>query len=156
IYPGGVCAVNQNAWEAAFNGVYEDGDMMEVKEDKAEKVKRTFIKKVELLWKEEPPKGPTVRGSMTISPLMFFYFLPFFLVTLPVTIFIAVLPYLHIKLPPQVERLLPWKWAILAGLNAVLLLLMTLQVMLNFSLDTAVKEVIAAEEKLKEKVGSTK
>src|SRR5262249_13586908 len=117
-------------------------------------------KPIDLLWKEEPPRDAahTVRGSMTISPLLFFYFLPFFLVTLPVTILVAALPYLQIKLPPQVERLLPWKWAILAGLNALLLLFLTRQLMLNCSVETAVAERVKEEinEKFKDKVGSTK
>jgi hypothetical protein len=72
--------------------------------------------------------------------LLIFYLLPFFLVTLVVSIAVAVLPFLQLQLPPAVNNLLPWKWGILAVLNAVLLLFLVLQLLLNFGLETSVKE----------------
>ena len=66
--------------------------------------------------------------------------MPFFLITLIVTIAVAVLPYLHVQLPPAVTNLLPWKWGIIALLNAILLLFLGLQLLFNFGLESTVKE----------------
>ena len=51
---------------------------------------------------------------------------------------VAVLPFIKAPLPPQVQQLLPWRWAILAGLNALLLLFLGLQMVLSFGLESSV------------------
>ena len=62
------------------------------------------------------------------------------LLTLIVSIAVAVLPFVHVQLPPAVANLLPWKWCILALLNAILLLFLVFQLLLNFGIESSVKE----------------
>lgn len=120
IYPGGVPAVTQNAWGAAFNLTpYTDPDMKELFSLPAE-----------------------VEKNLTVSPLILFYLFPTFLVTLAFTLFVTLQPIANFKVPPQVQQLLPWKYAILAGLNALLLLFLVLQLLLNFSLESAYTDLV--------------
>lgn len=119
VAPGGVAVVPQSAWGAAFGSYTPDRDLKDkfpISEDATSKSK------------DANPPG--------VSLLLLFYLFPFFLITLLVTGFVAALPFLkNVKLPAQVEQLLPWKWAILAGLNLVLLLFLTLQLLFGFSLE---------------------
>lgn len=132
IYPGGVPAVTQNAWGAAFNLTpSSDPDMNAVFTLPADVEKNT-----------------------TISPLVLFYLFPTFLLALVVALFIVVEPFLHTQLPPQVQQLVPWKWAILAGLNALLLLFLTLQLLLNFSLESTYRDYVAKKYEAKLAAGA--
>jgi hypothetical protein len=62
---------------------------------------------------------------------------------------VVVLPYLSIQLPPQVQQFLPWKWAIVAGLNALLLLFVLLQFLLPFSLESRVAGFVNSDPTLR-------
>jgi hypothetical protein len=122
VYPGGNAAYTQGAWGAAF------GTGAEVKPYSSQV-------KIESEADQSDRKGPPPNSPM-FSPLLFFYLIPFFYLTLALAVAIAVLPHLKVALPPAVEQLMPWRWAILAGLNAVLLLFLLLQMLLGFSLET--------------------
>ena len=126
VYPGGVPAAWQGAWGAAFADYGEDKDMSEpfhfttpdeLKEDKDLKDNRP-----------------------SASFLQIFYLLPFFLVTLVVTVGIMVLTAAHIKVPPALDRLLQLRWTLVAGLNLVTFLFLALQLMLGYSLENTYKE----------------
>ena len=91
-----------------------------------EKEKRTDTNKV-------------ISNEPGINVLMIFYLLPFFFLTLLLAIGFAVLPHVNVQLPPAVTNLLPWKWAILAGLNVLLLLFLALQLLLGFSLENSIR-----------------
>jgi hypothetical protein len=133
VYPGGVPAITQNAWQAGFSGATVDNDMKDLypviseedvkksSESRSEKSSRSHV---------EVPTKPGV------SVLTLFYLLPFFLVTLIVTLAVGVLPFIKTPLPPQVGQLLPWRWVIVAGLNALLLLFLGLQLLLNFDVES--------------------
>jgi len=111
LYPGGVPAVTQNAWQIAFGGgITEDGDL-----------------------KKEVPQDEKDKPGWSVLTL--FYVLLFFPV-LAATVVSAVFPLLHLKLPPAVEKILPWRWGIVAAANLVLFLFLGLQVLLGFSLDS--------------------
>ncbi|MFO0876329.1 MAG: hypothetical protein U0840_03065 [Gemmataceae bacterium] len=143
VYPGGVPAVTQNAWQAAFGGYSSDPDMKEkfriITERDAAKINED--KRVD--YKE-------VSNEPGVSPLTLLYLLPFFLVTLVLAIFIVVQPYLgSLKLPAQVLQVLPWKWTLLAALNAILLLFLSLQLVLNFSLESTVRVWIENKPEVK-------
>jgi hypothetical protein len=132
VYPGGVRVVTQSAWGAAFGSESEpDPDM-----------KATFaiVPEAEIKASNESRSQALKVAEPKANLLLIFYLLPFLLVTLLVSIAVAVLPFVHVQLPPAVANLLPWKWGILAVLNAVLLLFLALQLLLNFGIESSVKE----------------
>jgi hypothetical protein len=133
VAPGGVPAVTQSAWGAAFGAWTQDPDMKGIFEIKTEEQVRKANEKLPEGKKKEVSNAPG------LSWLTVFYLLPFFLLTLIVTLAVAALPFIKAPLPPQVQQLLPWRWAIVAGLNAVLLLFLGLQLLLNFSLESNLK-----------------
>lgn len=112
LYPGGIPADTQNAWQAAFGLWTPDADV--------------------------EPLLPALKDKETqpgASVLTIFYLLLFFPV-LAVTVASVVITMIHVKLPPGVEKILPWRWGIVAAANLVLLLFLGLQVLLGFSLDS--------------------
>lgn len=143
VYPGGVPAVTQTAWDAAFGLYTADPDM--------KKLFRIVTPAEAADNNEKKSKDETkeVSNAPGFGPLTFFYLIPFFLLTLVFTIFVAAQPYLTMKLPPQVEQVLPYKWSILAGLNVILLLFLTLQLLLNFSLESSVANWIETKPEFK-------
>jgi hypothetical protein len=112
LYPGGVPAVTQNAWQIAFGGGYtEDPDL-----------------KQEAVHEEKDKPGWSV--------LALFYVLLFFPV-LAVTVASVVIGMVPLKLPPVVvEKILPWRWGIVAAVNLILFLFLGLQTLLGFSIDS--------------------
>ncbi|MGH7221911.1 MAG: hypothetical protein ACRELF_01640, partial [Gemmataceae bacterium] len=112
LYPGGVEAMSGNAWSAAFGNYSPDSDLK---------------KKTPFIVDENQKPGWSI--------LTFFYLLLFFPV-LVLTIASVAITMMHIKLPPQVEQLLPWRWGIVAAANLILFLFLGLQVLLGFSLDS--------------------
>jgi hypothetical protein len=111
LYPGGVPAATQNAWQAGFAGLSIDGDMADL---------------VPAMKDEKYKPGASV--------LTIFYLLLFIPVLL-VTIASIAIDFVSLKLPPAVERLLPWRWGIVAAANLILFLFLALQLLLGFSLD---------------------
>lgn len=115
LYPGGVPAVTGNAWLAAFGSYTVDGDL---------KDRLPMIN-------DENYKKPGV------SVLTIFYLILFF-PALIVTIASVALPLFQLKkLHPQVEKLMPWRWIIVAAINLVLFFFLGLQVLVGFSLDSS-------------------
>lgn len=129
VYSGRAAALRMDAWDVAIGRAEPELDLQD----------RLGILAAEqpAAEKKDEPKPVTIRVG--ISPLMLFYLL-FFLVTFVVTVFVAIQPFLNLKLPPQLEQLMPWKWAILTGLNVLLLLFLTFQCILNFDLENKARE----------------
>lgn len=123
IYPGGVPAVTGNAWYAAFGTYTVDGDLKNL-----------------VHFGEDDKLKPGV------SILTIFYLILFFPALL-VTIASVVLPMLQIKLPAQVERLMPWRWGIVAAANLLVFLFLALQLLLGFSLDSRYRDWVDKETK---------
>jgi hypothetical protein len=127
IYPGGVPALTQSAWGAGFAGYTPDPDMEsfyispEVRLEKALNAKE----------KENALPGASV--------LTIFYLL-LFIPTLLLTIASLVVDLVPMKLPPAVQKILPWRWGIVAAANLVVFLFLALQLMMGFSLDSQYKE----------------
>src|SRR5262249_39828006 len=86
-----------------------------------------------------------------VSLLLLFYVL-FFLPLLLITVAVAILPFIKIPFPPPVQQILPWRWAIVAGLNAVLLLFLGLQILLNFGLESSVSAYVNSSPEIKKDV----
>lgn len=143
VYPGGVPAVTQNAWQAAFAGYSSDPDMKEKFRVITEKDAADLNERKKVEYKE-------ISNEPGISLLTLFYLVPFYLVTLAFAGFVAIQPRLsNVKLPPQLAQMLPWKWTILAALNGILLLFLGLQLALNFSLESSVKTWIENKPEVK-------
>jgi hypothetical protein len=118
-YPGEVACDTQSAYGAAFGYLsYEDAEL-----------------------KNESPfrNDAAPAAAPRVSFFTLFYWL-LFIPTLVITVGVAVLPFVQVKLPPAVENLLPWRWGIIALLNVVLFFFLILQLLLNFSFETQVKE----------------
>jgi hypothetical protein len=123
LYPGGVPAVTGNAWYAAFGTYSVDGDLKDL---------------VRFIGDEKHKPG--------VSVLTIFYLILFF-PALIVTIASVLLPMLRIKLPPQVDKLMPWRWRIVAAVNLFLFFFLGLQVLLGFSLDSSYTDWVNQETK---------
>jgi hypothetical protein len=82
-------------------------------------------------------EAPTVNPFARVSVLGIFYFLLLLLVGLPVTIASVVLDRVHVKLPPGIQNAMPWRWGIVAAANVILLLLLILQLVVGFGMESA-------------------
>jgi hypothetical protein len=74
-----------------------------------------------------------------------FYLIPFFLLTLAASGVVVALHFVKLNLPPAVQQLLPWRWAILFGLNAVLLLFLGMQLVLGLPIENGYTELVKEE-----------
>ncbi len=131
VYPGGVPAAWQGAWGAAFADYGDDKDMRSLFQFTTDEELRDD--------KEKKDNRPSANF------LQIFYLLPFFLVTLVVTVGVLVVNVGHIKLPPAVEKLVQLRWTVVAGLNLVTFLFLALQLMLGYSLENTIKERVTEE-----------
>jgi hypothetical protein len=139
MYPGGYDAYTQGIPRAVIGGfsVNPDWEKMPAANDK---VPALILDK---------------NTSLGFSAPMLFYFFPIFPLALLLTIAAAVLgmPNLRFKLPDAVDKIKPYRWAIAAGLTLVAFLLLTINVVFGFSLETKVKTEIANSEWLKGQKG---
>jgi cytochrome b561 len=117
VYPGGVPAAWQNAWQVAF-GIYSfDPDL-----------KDDYLRFLD-----------DAKYKPNASALAIFYLLLFFPALL-VTVASVGLRFIPIKLPPAVDKYLPWRWGIVAAANTVLFLFLILQILVGFSMDSQFAE----------------
>jgi hypothetical protein len=123
LYPGGEPAVTGNAWYAAFGAYTVDGDL-----------------------KSLVPFTEDEKYKPGVSVLTIFYLLLFF-PALVVTVGSVAIQLLPIKLPPQVNNLLPWRWGIVAAANLILFLFLGLQLLFGFSLDSRYQDWVEKETK---------
>jgi hypothetical protein len=126
IYPGGVAAVTQNAWGAAFGSWEPDPDLAEIP-----------------IVKRDPKERP---GA---NVLLIFYLL-LFLADLVVTIGIFVLDFFPVKVPAGVQGVMPWRWGIVAALNLLALFFLVLQILVGFSIESTTKDLVEKELQVKE------
>jgi hypothetical protein len=122
VYPGGHSAYTQTAWGALFGGHSYD--------PVADKVL-----KFETPGGEQKPLGKLVHSNW----LMLFY-LPLLMAGLALAVASALLPRLKLQLPLQIEQLIPWRMAAVAGVAFVLTGLLALEMMHGFGLENAIVE----------------
>jgi hypothetical protein len=139
VYPGGVPWVWGSAWGAAFNIFGQDHDLDRMmrpilsgpagdREDAEEQPSSSKSKKA----------GKENEYSPGWNPLLILYcFL--LLVGVPVAVASVAVPWLP-KLPPAVDRFLPWRWGIVAALCLVLFLFLFLQMVIGFSIESKYTE----------------
>jgi hypothetical protein len=119
LYPGGVPGVTQNAWQAAFGLITQDNDLNPV---------------LPSMQNKEKPEDNSIPGA---SVLTIFYLLLFFpALALTVAVLVYDFNVIPVKLPPQLDKVLPWRWGIVAAVNLVLLFFLSLQLLFGFSLDS--------------------
>lgn len=123
IFPGGVPAMTGSAWSAAFGNYSMDGDL-----------KRT----------NDALRDDKFKPGFSVLTI---FYLVLFLLALAVTLASVVASRLTLKLPPQVEKILPWRWGIVAAVNLILFLFLALQVLLGFSIESQYSEWVDKEEK---------
>jgi hypothetical protein len=122
VFPGGHSAYTQSAWGALFGGYRFD--------PVADK-----ILKLETPGGDQKPLGRLVHSNW----LMFFY-LALLMAGVALSVASALVPRLKIQLPPQVEQLVPWRMAAVAGVAFILTALLTLQMLNGFGLENAIVE----------------
>jgi hypothetical protein len=116
LYAGDRTVGTQNAWQAAFNGGAFDASAF-------------------------PPGAKNPQEGPGVSALTLFYVLLFLLFALPLTVACIVLHFHHVKVPPAVERFVPWRWGIAAVVNFVVFLFLALQLAVGFKLEERAREM---------------
>jgi hypothetical protein len=123
LYPGGVPEVSQSGWGAAFGGYTADeqvGPKWATNKDKS---------------KEQKDLEPSAD-----VPLIFYVLL--LIPTLIVTLACLAAGFVGDKLPPAIQPVLTWRWAIVGGLNLFLLGFLAMTLVLGFSLESRLKEEV--------------
>jgi hypothetical protein len=119
LYPGGVPGVTQNAWQVTGGWYTPDHDLDPV---------------LPSMQKTDKPEDNSIPGP---SVLTIFYLLLFFpTLVLTVAVLVYDLNVVPVKMPPQLDKVLPWRWGIVAAVNLVLLFFLSLQWVFGFSLDS--------------------
>jgi hypothetical protein len=117
-YPGGIGVLTQNAWQAAFGSVTADTGIT------------TFP--------VSPEDFHPGVSAWTLLALLTV------LVALAIAVALVVMPRTQVKLPPQVQHYWPWRMLILAGVAALPLILLTLQMLVGFALETKASDEAGA------------
>jgi hypothetical protein len=137
VYAGGIPLYTQGAWGAAFGVVTESapaaGTRAHFPTYSPLPSAVTFNPESKDAPKEEKPG---------FSFLLFGY-LFLLVVSLVLAVAAAVWPLLYLKLPPAVEQVRPWRWVIVAGLTLLCFVLLALQAVWSFNLETAVRNYLA-------------
>jgi hypothetical protein len=133
LYPGGVPGMTQSAWGAAFGSCNPDPDLAPV---------------LQSMQKGEKPEDNAIPGASVLTIFYLLLFFPALVVTVAVLLYdLNVIP---VKLPPQVDKLLPWRWGIVAVVNLVLLFFLSLQLLFGFSLDSRYRDWVEHQVQSKE------
>lgn len=127
-YPGDHAVYTQTPWGALFASFSSDpvGD-----------------KVLQLDTVAEGSSDKSVRDQIHTNWFMLPY-LPGLLVTAALAIAFTLLPTLKVKLPPQLEKLVPWRMAIIAVLGFLLTGIVVIQSLRGFGLENALREKVDA------------
>jgi hypothetical protein len=130
LYPGGVPALTQSAWGAAF-GAYSLEIGME-----------PLV--LPALDKEKPDNA--IPG---VSVATIFYLLLFF-PALALTVAVLVQELHPFKLPPQLDQVMPWRWGIVAATNLLVFFFLALQLLLGFSVESKYTAWVDSQPQVKD------
>ncbi|MCI0458010.1 MAG: zinc-ribbon domain-containing protein [Gemmataceae bacterium] len=131
-FPGGEGVRTQSAWQAAFGAQTVDKELGEMLKDKP-LFKGNPLFDTPADDKEKPKSpGPGANGLLIVYVLLL---IPLLLLTGAVAVW-NVLPR---ELPPAVQKLKPWRWGIVAGVALLALLLLTLQMVTGFTLESSLQ-----------------
>jgi hypothetical protein len=141
VYVGGYEITSQGAWGTAV------GATSRIQPDLADFF--TFTTDREAREKKDWDEKTASGNDPQFSLLTFFYLFPLFFIGLALSVGVVALPFIQVPLPPQVQQILPWRWAIVAGINALLLLFVVLQYLLPFSLESRMVSFANSDPTLK-------
>jgi hypothetical protein len=131
-YPGGVPFVTQSAWQAAFGA--ESGP-----DEEAKKLEKKLPAAMRPAGGGANEVSPGANGPMIVYVLLL---VPALLLTVAAAVW-QLLP-----LPGALQRLRPWRWAFVAGVALLALVLLVLQEVSGFKLENRVTtEADSAEKK---------
>jgi len=128
-YPAGHGVYTQSAWGALTGDRTTDpvGD------------------KVLKLDPEKPADDQVPLKRQIDSNLLMIPYLMLLLLTAVLAVVSTTYPMLHLKLPPQVQKILPWRMAIVAGLALILTMLLAIQWARGFGLENALTRMAKAK-----------
>jgi hypothetical protein len=141
LYPGGNYVYTQGPLSVAVGGASIDKDWVNYIRT-ADPTVSGFM----LATKGDGKPEPVLPGGSIILGFFIFFF---FWVAFLLAIVSAVWPLVQVKLPPVVEQLRPWRWAITAGLSLLAFFLLALQLLTGFGLEDTVAERARAAVKEK-------
>jgi ABC-type sugar transport system permease subunit len=125
-HPGDVPVISQSGWTALWGGY--------TTEPYTELISPIEEWKTRNESKGEKDRGPDPRPGWSVLTL---FYLVLLIPTLVVAGACVALPFMkNVKLPTQVDQILPWRWGIVTALSAILLLFLCLQLLVGFSLET--------------------
>jgi hypothetical protein len=135
LYPGGYGAYWQGPLGIAVGGGDPDKDwVLYVKEASKE---GNTVSRFMLVEKSDGKLEMVPPGGGVFMGLFIFFF--FWLALLTAAVSVA-WPLLQIKLPPVVEQLRPWRWAIAAGLSLLAFFFLAMQLLVGLGLEHKVVE----------------
>ena len=131
-YPAGHAVYTQSAWGALFGNCSTDpvGDNV-LKLDPEKPADN-----------QPPPLRKQIDSNLLLLP-----FLPLLILAAGLAIAFTIYPMLRLRLPPQLEKLIPWRMAIIAALALLLTALLALLWARGFGLENALTKMAKAELK---------
>jgi hypothetical protein len=131
VYVGGQPVAWQYAWGIPFGFVSDDRDLQ-----KHPLLREQF----HLTDQKELAEGSEPKDNRPGFDFLMLFYWPLFLLTLLVTIACALLPALQLKLPPNLDPVLQWRWGIVAVLNLLTFLVVCVHLLWGFSFEQSVYE----------------
>jgi hypothetical protein len=132
VYPGGVTAATEIAWQVIWGAANDDPNMKKV-------FQFTTDKDLEAN-KDVKDDKDKIRDNRPGWGLLMILYLPFFFLVFALTIACAALGVVPpVKLPPQVAPVLPWRWGIVFLLNLIVFFILALQLLAGFPLESSMK-----------------
>jgi hypothetical protein len=127
VYPGGQAVAWQYAWEMPFGvPLSQDPDLQKHPE---------LRKQFHYTDAKELAEGSEPKDNRPGVDLLMLFYWPLFLLTLLVTVGCALLPVLQLKLPPNLDPVLQWRWGIVAILNLLTFLVLCVHLIWGFSME---------------------
>jgi hypothetical protein len=117
-YPGGVHVISQSGWQAAFGSYSVDPDL-----------------------EKQSPVGKDAKDRIELgASILLIFFLLLVLLGLLVAAVAAAMGMLTLRVPPWLEQLRPWRWAIASGVLLLAFLFLCLQLLSGFGLPNKMRE----------------
>jgi hypothetical protein len=138
VYPGGYAAATENAWGVVIGSANDDPNMRKVFKFTTDEELKDLNKSKDDKDKTKDDKDKIKDNRPSWGPLTLFYllcFLALFVLTLAATA-IGLIP---MKLPPAISPFLPWRWGVIFALNLLLFLILVLQLVVGFPLESSMR-----------------
>ena len=131
-YPGGYAAYTQGPYRAMFGRIHTD----------------PVAEKVLKLNPAKAAEGQTRLEDQVGSNFLLLLFLPLLFFTFGLSVFFTLLPQLQVKIPPDLQRFIPWRMLVITGLSVVLIFFLSIVSMRGFGLENALRAKAEIKEPL--------